>query len=192
MRLSLTFLFLLLLSHLLFKCLYFYPPLPPLKTRETYVSGSLFQFTDSYIIINYSHNDGFPMPKKPNIEINFYISQFFILGIGLCTLLWLYYLHLCSHMKYVTFNTNLNLYSKKKNILISPQCIWTFLSFIMQGLLLCEGEFDQILLFIIRSNPNYGSIVDLALKFSKSISLVPSITVTPVILCLIVFQIGCH
>ena len=101
-------------------------------------------------------------------------------------------------MRYVTSNTNLNLDSRKKNILKSPQCIWVFLSPIMLGLLLYECEFNQILLFIIRSNPNVGCIFDLTLKFNKSLSwaiLVPcpliySIAVTPAscILCLV----RCH
>ena len=63
-------------------------------------------------------------------------------------------------MWYVTFNTNLNLYSKKKNGLNSPQCIWMFLSHIMLALPLSECEFDRILLFIICSTPNVGCIFD--------------------------------
>ena len=171
-----------------------------MKTRETYVSGSVFQFTDSYIIINYSH-DGFPIPKNPNIEINFYSSQFFIRAIGLLTLLWFYYLHLCSYMRYVTFNTNFNICSKKNNI-ITPMHLDIFIIYyatVAPGVwvwpnptVYCPSVVIQIMV-----------VVDLALKFSKSISwaifgtlsiYIFSIAVTPVscMLCLIVFHIGCH
>ena len=67
--------------------------------------------------------------KKNKIEINGYnILQIFFLGFGSVTLFWLSYLHLCNHVRYVTFNTDLNLFSKKKAILKSPQYIWTYLS----------------------------------------------------------------
>ena len=64
---------------------------------------------------NYSYIEGNSILIMPKIETNFYVSQFFFRGCGLFALLWLYYLNLCTHVRYVTFNINLNLYSKKKN-----------------------------------------------------------------------------
>ena len=114
----------------------------------------------------------------------------------LCSLL-----HLCTHVSYVTFNTDLNLYDKKKTLLISTQCFLMYLSLTLLGLLLCESKKEQIVLLII--NPDIGNVVDLSLKFNKIISRVISatlllyifcISITPATctLCLIIFQIWCH
>ena len=153
---------------------------------------------------NYFCNEENLYFEKCKIELNGYnIIQIHILCLGIFTLLWLSYLHLCNHVRYVSFNTNLNLYSKKKNILEFPKCIWTYLSLIFIGLLLSECENEQILLFIICMNPDFGSVFNLALKFRKLISwtlfrilsiYMFSMAVTPAacILCLMVYQIWCH
>ena len=112
-------------------------------------------------------------------------------------------LHLCKHVRYVTFTTNLNLYSKKKTELKSPQCIWLYLSITILGLLLNECEKDKIFLFFICANPDVDGILLLVPKscrfFSSSLFSIQSIyifsiAVTPpaCILCIIVFQIWCH
>ena len=73
----------------------------------------------------------------------------------------------------------------------------------MLGLILSDCENEQIVKLIIRTNPNFGNLVDLSLKFSKIISRVSfrtlsvfifSISITPATctLCLIIFQIVCH
>ena len=111
-----------------------------------------------------------PLPSSPRdkteIKINYYDAlQFSVLSIGVLILLRLSLLHLCTHVSYVTFNTDLNLYSKKKTLLVSPQCIITYLSLIILGLLLLsECEKEQIVLFIIRIYPNIGNVVDLSPK----------------------------
>ena len=108
-----------------------------------------------------------------------------------------------SLVNYVTFNTDLNLYGKKKTLLISTQCILMYLSLTMLGLLLLsESEKEQIVLLIIRANPVIGNVVDVSLKFNKIISrfisatlslYIFSISITPATctLCLIIFQIWC-
>ena len=77
-------------------------------------------------------------------------------------------------MSYVTFNIDLNLYSKKKS-LVSNQCISTYLSLVVLDLLiLSECEKEGIVMFIIGINPNIGNIIELSLKFSKISSIVIS------------------
>ena len=94
---------------------------------------------------NYSYNDENPILKKCKIEINCYISQIFILGFGSFTLLWLSYLHPCTHVRYVAFNIN------------SPA-------------MYLNVFITHYLLFIIRTLPNFGCVFELALKFSKIIT----------------------
>ena len=89
---------------------------------------------------------------------------------GLVSIFWLFHLHLCNHIRYVAFNTNLSVYSMKKTILILPQCTWMCLPLIMLGLLLNECENDQILLFIVSANPYICSVFDLVLNSSKILS----------------------
>ena len=53
--------------------------------------------------------------KTYDIKINCYDAlQIFVLSLGVFTLLTFGLLHLCTHVCYVAFNTNLNLYMKKK------------------------------------------------------------------------------
>ena len=127
----------------------------------------------------------------------------FILIFGVFTLLMPCLFHLCTHVSYATFNTNLNLYSKKKTLLISTECIPTYLSLKVLGLLiLSECEKEQIVLLISLKNP-IGNVIELLLQCNKTISRVISgtlplyifcISTTPVtcILCLIIIQIWCH
>ena len=111
---------------------------------------------------------------------------------------------LCTHVSYVTFNTNLNLYSKKKTLLIiSTECISTYFSLKVLGLLVLSGcEKEQIVLVIILINP-IGNVIESLLEYYKIISRVISgnlplyifcISTTPAscILCLIIIQICCH
>ena len=143
--------------------------------------------------------------KKLEIKVNCYDAlQIFILSLGVFTLLRLSLLYRCTHVSYVTFNTDVNLFNKKKKMLLSTWCISTYLSLVVLGLLiLSECENEQIILFIIRINPNIGNLMDLSLTFIKSISRVISgtlllyifcISITPATctLCLIIFQIWCH
>ena len=97
-------------------------------------------------------------------------------------------------MSYVTFNTDLNLYSKKKTLLVSTQCNSTYLSLIAVGLLLVllsECEKELIVLFITRINPNIGNIIAFSLKFSKFISRVISGTLPLYIFCISITPATC-
>ena len=137
------------------------------------------------------------------IEINSCIIVPILLpGIGLFTLLGLLYLNLCNRMRYIAFNTRLNLLSKKKPITESYQNVLSYLSVIMLGLFLSECGKEQILLNIVYANLNFGCVVSFVLKVRKIIAgtiyvllfiCLFSIAVTPATstLCTLVFQIGC-
>ena len=138
--------------------------------------------------------------ERVQIEINFYnIPHIYILSLVSIIMFSLFYLQLCNHVRYVTFNTNLSICNMKKIIFILPQCTWMCLSLIMLGLLLIGCEEYQILLFIFSHSPYVGSLVELILNSSKLLSwtisgtlsiYIFSTTITPVahILCLMIFQ----
>ena len=140
---------------------------------------------------------------KRKIGINcFIIVQMLFLGVGLVTLLGLLYLSLCGSVRYVAFNTSLNLLSKNIKKSLPRQSGLTYFSFIMLALFLSECEVEQIILIIISENLNFRWVAYFVLKFSKIISLAIfvllsiclfSIAVTPAsyTLCIVIFQIGC-
>ena len=67
------------------------------------------------------------LSEKLQIEINFHnIPQIFILSLVSIILLSLSYLQLCNHVRYVTFNTNLSIFSMKRNIHTSPLCLLSY------------------------------------------------------------------
>ena len=118
-----------------------------------------------------------PKPNKHKIEINYFDAlQFSILGIGVFTFLWLTFMHVCTQVRYVSFNTNLNLY--KKNKMLLPSSIGTQMHPILfvLGLLLLiiEYERSQIILLIILLNPDPVKVADLTLKYCKKIKIVYS------------------
>ena len=109
---------------------------------------------------------------------------------------------LCNHVTYVTFDTNLCTRRKATTSKLS-NCLWSFYSLIMLGLLFCECPDFPLIMFIISINSSCGSLVNLALRFSKIMSrtifsilciYIYSIALTPVtcIISLMVFQIWCH
>ena len=111
-------------------------------------------------------------------------------------------LHLCNHVKYITFDTNLCTHRKVTTAKL-PDCFWSFLSLIMLGLLFCECSDVPLIMFIIFINSSYGSVVKLILRFGKILSrtifsilsiYIYSIAFTPAtcILSLMIFQIWCH
>jgi hypothetical protein len=78
---------------------------------------------------NYRYKGQNLISKKHEIKINCYDAfQISVISIGVIILLRLSLLHLCTHVSFVTFNTDLNLYSKKKTLLVSTQRISTYLS----------------------------------------------------------------
>ena len=141
---------------------------------------------------------------KPNqIEINNYnIFQLFFLASVFFSLLWLSLIQLCNHVKYVTFNTNLCTRRIATTAKL-PDCFWSFSSIIMLGLLFCECPDFPLIMFTISVNSNFGSVVNLTLRFGKIMSrtifsilcvFIYSLALTPVTctLSLVVFQIWCH
>ena len=77
------------------------------------------------------------------------------------------YINLCTRVSYVTFNTDLNLYNKKKTLAL-PQYNWIF-HLILLGLLLCECE-REIILYIISPNIEFGIVLVFVIKFRRIIS----------------------
>ena len=91
--------------------------------------------------------------------------QILFLTFGVIYLLWLFLLYLTTHVTYVNFNTNLNLYNKKTTCIVSIKSISTHLSFIALGLLSCECEKEQLILLIIWFYPNCcKNLLNLLLK----------------------------
>ena len=108
--------------------------------------------------------------KQNQIEINNYnIFQLFLLASVFFTLLWLFLLHLCNHVKYVTFGTNLCT-RRKATASKLPDCLWSSYLLIMLGLLFCECPDFPLIMFIISINSSCGSLVNLTLRFSKIMS----------------------
>ena len=127
------------------------------------------------------------------IFINFFFLLQYLLACSGCPLL-----HLCNHVKYVTFDINLCTGHKVTTAKL-PDCCWSFWSLTMLGLLFCECP-DFPLDF---PNSSCGSVVNLILRFGKIMSrtifcilsiYIYSISLTPAtcILSLVVFQIWCH
>ena len=108
---------------------------------------------------NNFYSEEYVYSKNHQIEINIYnILQILTFVVGIFNLLWLFYLQLCNHVRYVSFDTNLSICGKGKNANTS-ECFWLYLSFVILGLLFCECLENLFLMFIICTNPNYGSVV---------------------------------
>ena len=211
MRLTFIFIFCFLYFVVFNSCDNPSPPHPSyLMTLKIYLSELV---TNTFVLIkdiksSLLDKDNIDLIKTQISEINCCnIFQIFILGFGVITLLWLSYLELCNHVRYVTFNTNLSTCNRRKIRFNSHLCFSTYLSLILNGLLIYEiiSEYSDniILLLFMHNNPNIGNFINLALKFSKIVSrtffithpiFFFSISVSPAthILCIIVFQIWCH
>ena len=122
------------------------PPAPPFTpTNQTLSSEVNFNF------------------KKYKIEITtLNVIRLFILGVGLLTLLGLLYQYLCSHLRYVAFNTTLNLLSKK--ITYRTKVFFDFLIIMLGLFLLSECNKDQILFLIFLANLNLSCAAYFVLK----------------------------
>ena len=136
------------------------------------------------------------------IVIEFYnVIQILALAAAIFTLLRLWYTNLCKSVRFVSFNTNLNLLNRK--VFEPPrQCILSCFWAILLGLLLIECNKDQILILIIIANLNLWCVVKFIVKFRKMILwflyglwfyCLFSVAFTPAghLLCLMSFQIRC-
>ena len=121
------------------------------------------------------------------------------LALVFSSMLLLSLLHLCNHVKYIRFDTNLCTRRKVTTAKL-PDCFWSFLLLIMLGLLFCEYPDFPLIMFIIFINSSCGSAVNLILRFGKILSrtifsilsiYIYSIAFTPAtcILSLMIFQI---
>ena len=124
-----------------------------------------------------------------------------LFGLGLVSLFWLILLHSCSQVKYITFNTNLNLFKKKSNF-IFPK-IWMYLLLIMLWLFLSEYTEDFLIQFFLHYCPNFAFLTNFNPYVYKRIArgcfhtscvfiLSGAISPTTHILSIFVFQIWCH
>ena len=129
--------------------------------------------------------------------------QILILFSSLFSLIYCLSLYLSSKVRYVTFNTILNLCVKKSPSLASRSIIGRFLSANLLLLLFSECEFYQIFSLLILMEPNLANVIRVAQKFKKSISLLLFLCITIImftlavspaasLLCLVVFQILCY
>ena len=109
---------------------------------------SPFPFTPTKQTLRNFFNEANLNPKQCKIDINSSnIVHVLLLGVGLSILLGLLCLNLCYRVRYVTFNTRLNLLSKRKPIPELYESGLSYFSVIMFGLFLSECEKEQILLF---------------------------------------------
>ena len=108
--------------------------------------------------------------KKYTIELNCHgLFQISILGLGLPALLCFPYLHICSHLKYVSFNTNLSLCTHRISSSHSGEYLSMYLNLILLGLAI--SEYPGIVLYILLNiNLNCDTLFPCSSKFSKSIS----------------------
>ena len=167
-------------------------PCPSSPIKQTFIRN-----------INYICGVNF-VTQKHTIVNCFNIFQIFILFSGLISLLWLFFLHTCTQVRYVTFNTNLNLYNKKSFTPSSLRFIRAYFSYFCLALLLSEYPEELLVLIIIRTNSiPVGVVIDKFSKIRKRVSQILFTTLsfyifhiafTPAanFLCLLVFQIWCH
>ena len=113
-------------------------------------------------------------------------------------------------MKYVRFTTNLNLFRKNKTTsAVTPSSMSLLFTLLLFGLLSAEFPENYLLLIFIFPNSEYEFMLSLTLKFSLALKFRKTlfqllfiilsfyifhsaITPTASILCLMVFQNGCH
>ena len=153
-----------------------------------------------------------PVPGKQNLsklsrkyeKIGFiWINspQIILIGFGLVSLLWLFLLHLSNQVKYITFNTNLNLYKKKSNF-IFPQ-IWLYVLTLLLWLLLSEYPEDFFAQFFLHYCPKFKFFSKFDANISKCLArscfhiscafiFTDAISPASFILSAVVLQLWCH
>ena len=111
------------------------------------------------------------------------------------------WLQLCNQVRFVSLDTNLNLFRKKSISKLFP-CLF-LLSAAMALLLFSECEKEQSIFFLIYMNPDFNFVIVLPTRFNKMFSLTLSATSSIILftsaftpgthlVCLFVFQNLCH
>ena len=145
------------------------------------------------------------LSQNYDIKIDSWVMfQIIFFGSGVITILSLIFPHICNDVRYVTFDTNLNISCKRILSFSSPQLKRSFLSIFLLGLLLIEYSENLLpVLISIYPIPKYGSIAVLSIKtrkllprmiFSVLCTYMFYMAISPAIciLCVMVFQIWCH
>ena len=153
-----------------------------------------------------------PLPHKQNlIECNIkcekiglnwiHMPQLILFGSGLVFLLWFILLYLCYEVNFVTFDTNLNLLKKHRNITFPNLSFYLLVG--LQGLLLSEYPESFSIQFLLHFCPNFPFLTNKHPNFPKSLArgcfhtscvliFNNSISTATFILSICVFQIWCH
>ena len=129
------------------------------------------------------------------------VIQILALAAAIFNLLRLWYNNLCKSVRFVTFNTNLNLLNRKV-FGLPRQCIFFIFRAILLGLRFIECNKDQVLIRIVLANLNLWCVLNFLVNFRKMILwflyclwfyCLFSVAFTPAghILCLMSFQIKC-
>ena len=138
-------------------------------------------------------------------KINFSFNdtlQISIFGLALLTLLWLLFIYLCYHVRYVTFNTDLSICGQNRRFLFPP-CILIISFMFLFWFLLTEYFFDLTLWSFSYINFDYVNPVKLSRRSRKAVVRISlwtcliyifftATTYVACIFCLLVFQIFCH
>ena len=109
--------------------------------------------------------------SKYNITIVFPdIPKILISLVGLIIMTFFCFQRLSSNVRYVTFNTDLTVCLKKKPVSVSPPCMSIYVSLIMFVMFSSEHPAHFQVLWIVFSNPNFDSIINIIHKFNKTLS----------------------
>ena len=140
--------------------------------------------------------------KYDNVGLNWTsLPKLILAGSGLVLLLWISLLYSCNEVKYITFDTNLNLF-KKKSVFLVPQ-LMLYLSIMLLWLFLTEyPEVFSIQLFLLFC-PNFAFLMKLDPNVYKRLArscfhtscvliFIDAISPASLLLSIFVFQIWCH
>ena len=165
------------------------PPSPPTKQDLGHRNKFFLNFSAEHVV-------------SKTVTITFKSTfQFLPMIFILITFMWLSFVHVCCQVKFVTYNTNLDLYCIKKQTPRSPP--WgCYFSFITLALFLSEWDKDEIFMFTTCLDISPLKAISTVLLFKKTLSRLLFFTsslimflyaVTPVsnVICLITFQIIC-
>ena len=142
--------------------------------------------------------------KCQKIDLNWIdMPQIIFFGSGLVTMFWFILIHLVNQVNFITFNTNLSVYKKNKNLTLNLTPMWFFLLLFLQGLLLSEYPENFSIQWYMYFCPNFLSLTKIHWNFSKNLArgffhisclliFTDSISPATLQLSIFVFQIWCH